>query len=38
MAPRWVEGISMNVSLATGEPGKGAPLHDHSNLPRVVPR
>jgi quercetin dioxygenase-like cupin family protein len=27
--PPAVEGISLNVALATAEPGKGAPLHDH---------
>jgi len=27
--PPGVEGLTMNVSLATAEPGKGAPLHDH---------
>ena len=27
--PPAIDGISMNVALATAEPGKGAPLHDH---------
>jgi mannose-6-phosphate isomerase-like protein (cupin superfamily) len=27
--PAAVEGIGLNVALATAEPGKGAPLHDH---------
>jgi quercetin dioxygenase-like cupin family protein len=27
--PPAVEGISLNVALATADPGKGAPLHDH---------
>ncbi len=27
--PPAVEGLTMNVSLATAAPGKGAPLHDH---------
>lgn len=27
--PPAIDGINMNVALATAEPGKGAPLHDH---------